>query len=356
MIRFAWLQTRTQTLVAACLLAALAVAAAVTGVQLSHLYHSMVVPCRSGCDFAMSRFLSHDRFMENSLDLLARAVPALAGVFWGAPLLAREFENGTFRLAWTQSVPRARWLVTKLALGALATASLAGLLTLTITWWYRTFDAVDTNAYGVFDRRDIAPIAYALFAFASGALLGTLLRRTVAAMAGSLALFVLVRVAMSLWVRPHLLPAARQVLSLGNADPSTQTQLGIGFSDGGPLQLFAKGDGPPGSWTLSSQVLNRAGQSVSGGQLAGFLRDHCPGVRTIPPPPVPGKAVPQPGGPAVDAARACLHQVARTFHLAVTYQPANRYWPLQLLESGVFVALAVVAALGCYWRVAHRAG
>ena len=35
-------------------------------------------------------------------------------MFWGAPLLAREFETGTFRLAWTQSVTRTRWLAVKL--------------------------------------------------------------------------------------------------------------------------------------------------------------------------------------------------------------------------------------------------
>ena len=32
--------------------------------------------------------------------------PALIGLFFGAPLIARELETGTFRLAWTQSVTR----------------------------------------------------------------------------------------------------------------------------------------------------------------------------------------------------------------------------------------------------------
>jgi hypothetical protein len=63
-----------------------------------------------GCRLAASRFLSHDAFMEHLLDILARSVPALVGVFWGAPLLAREYDTGTFRLAWTQSVSRRRWL------------------------------------------------------------------------------------------------------------------------------------------------------------------------------------------------------------------------------------------------------
>jgi len=40
------------------------------------------------------------------LDFLVLAVPLLIGMFWGAPLISREFEAGTFRLAWTQGVTR----------------------------------------------------------------------------------------------------------------------------------------------------------------------------------------------------------------------------------------------------------
>jgi hypothetical protein len=41
--------------------------------------------------------------------------PAFIGAFWGAPLIARERETGTLRLAWTQSITRRRWLGTKFA-------------------------------------------------------------------------------------------------------------------------------------------------------------------------------------------------------------------------------------------------
>src|SRR5258708_36516130 len=44
---------------------------------------------------------------------LLQAIPALIGAFAGAPLLAREFETGTFRYAWTQGFGRARWTVAK---------------------------------------------------------------------------------------------------------------------------------------------------------------------------------------------------------------------------------------------------
>ena len=59
------------------------------------------------------------------------------------------------------------------------TVVISGLLTLTITWWYRALDPLSSNKYAIFDRRDIAPIGYALFAFAAGALIGAVIQRTV---------------------------------------------------------------------------------------------------------------------------------------------------------------------------------
>ena len=52
--------------------------------------------------------------------------PALIGIFWGAPLVTRELEAGTFRLAWNQSVTRARWMAVKLGLIGLAAMATAG--------------------------------------------------------------------------------------------------------------------------------------------------------------------------------------------------------------------------------------
>ena len=47
---------------------------------------------------------------RDHLVCLDQPVPLLAGVFWGGPLIAREIEQDTHRLAWTQSISRGRWL------------------------------------------------------------------------------------------------------------------------------------------------------------------------------------------------------------------------------------------------------
>lgn len=352
MIRFAWLQSRTQTLVTTGLIGVLAIAAAITGIQLTHVYDSLVANCHSSCDLAIRQFLNDDSFLDHTFDILARAVPALIGIFWGAPLLAREFETGTYRLAWTQGVSRRRWLLDKLGFGALVSAALAGALTLIITWWYRSRDQVSTTPFQVFDRRDIAPIAYTLFAFAIGVLLGALIRRTLPAMAATLAVFVFARVAVSIWVRPYLLPPKHLVQSLLNAGPTSAVQLAIGSNNGGPVHLFVQAAAPGNSWTLSTGLVTRTGARVSSAQLTAFLHQHCASaLANVPPPPGGGKIT---HAPAADPGRQCLRLVAHTYNAAVTYQPGNRYWLFQWLEAAIFLALALLAVLATFRTVARR--
>jgi ABC-type transport system involved in multi-copper enzyme maturation permease subunit len=73
--------------------------------------------------------------LRAAMNTLVVVVPGIIGVFWGAPLIAREFEAGTFRLAWTQGVTRTRWLLVKLGVVGLASMATAGLMSLLVTWW-----------------------------------------------------------------------------------------------------------------------------------------------------------------------------------------------------------------------------
>ena len=73
-------------------------------------------------------------------------VPAFIGAFWGAPLLAHEFEAGTFRLAWTQSVTRRRWLATKLGVVSIAAIAIASGYSLVFSWWSLPFDQLGNRS------------------------------------------------------------------------------------------------------------------------------------------------------------------------------------------------------------------
>jgi hypothetical protein len=49
---------------------------------------------------------SKDKLAISALVYATIGVPLLLGLFWGAPLLAKEFEDGTHSLAWTQGITR----------------------------------------------------------------------------------------------------------------------------------------------------------------------------------------------------------------------------------------------------------
>ncbi|MGH3188450.1 MAG: hypothetical protein ACRDPY_05900 [Streptosporangiaceae bacterium] len=102
MIRLTWRQFRAQAAAAIIGLAVLAVVTAVTGPHLARLYDTSIATCRAyaDCPLVTTAFLRNDSTLRTWLGVLVIAVPGITGIFWGAPLIAREIETGTFRLAW----------------------------------------------------------------------------------------------------------------------------------------------------------------------------------------------------------------------------------------------------------------
>jgi len=337
MIRFTWLQFRTQAAVAFGGLAIFAVVLVVTGPGLAHLYDtSGIATCNAhvNCATLATRFLDKLSGFDPVLYFLGigvlYAAPAIIGVFWGAPLVAREIEGGTFRLAWNQSVTRTRWLAVKLAVIGLAAMATAGLLSLMLTWWSSPIDrATSLNPrHGIslirvgpalFDVRGITPIAYAAFAFLLGVTAGVLIRRTIPAMATTLAGFAVIQIAMPSWIRPHLIAPAHANVGLNPANI-----LGIR----GSAVLATPSYTPQGGWILSSQVIDKTGHAFHGA-----LTRAC-----------------QSGN-----FQACQASIVR-LHLRqlITYQPASRFWTFQWYETTIFLGLIVILAGVCLWRIRRR--
>jgi hypothetical protein len=338
-------QFRTQALVAAAALAALAVVVVLVGSQLLADFHTSVSTCTgsTNCSDAANNFVDKYTQMATWLDGLVLVVPGLIGVFWGAPLLARELESGTFRLAWTQSISRARWTLTKLGLLGLAGMVAAGLCSLMVTWWSSPLDfVVGAGPFAHYDTRGIVPVAYAAFAFTLGVAAGAVVRRTVAAMATALVAFAAVRVAFVEWVRPHLM---------------TPLTMRSPFTIASPRRVQVGAHLPPGAWVVHESVVNRAGEAVRGG-ATGFAVNpftavgpggvHIAGVGSCPnlkPSGAQASSFQQAG----DLVARCVDQL----HLSnvVVYQPANRYWPFQAYESLIFVGLAVVVGAFTMWWI-----
>ncbi len=350
MIRLAWVQSRIQTTVAAAGLVILTVALALTGPHLVHLYNSTVANCvsRGDCQTATDTFLRHDNSLRTWLGVIVVAIPGIIGVFWGAPLVAREIEAGTYRLAWTQSVTRTRWMAVKLAFLGLASMATAGLLSLLVTWWASPLDRAYMNRFAMFDQRDLVPLGYAAFAFALGVTVGVLIRRTLPSMATALVAFVGVRVAMTDWVRSHLAPAAHTNLSLTASDA-------LGFTRGPDGVTFVTGRASiPHAWVLSNRLVDVTGRTPSAASLHGFLQSACPNILNSPGP-GPGSGAKVIRGPAdVTIFQNCVNQLSTRFHLAVTYQPASHYWPLQWYETAIFLAGGLALAGFSLWWVRSR--
>jgi ABC-type transport system involved in multi-copper enzyme maturation permease subunit len=257
---------------------------------------------------------------QQSVRLLGTAlvgVPALLGAFWGAPLVAREFEAGTHLLAWTQSVTRARWLATKLAITCIAAIAATALFSAVLTWWAAPLDRLG-NRIGTanFGQRGIVPIGYTLFAITLGALLGTVLKRTLPAMAATLGSFFVVRFVVQLAVRPHLFKSvllAGPTRAFGSTDVTSPTS---------------------GAWVLSSKTVDATGRAVS--SIDNMLADACALTRSS-----------SQADFAVCANRLGIRDI-------VTMHPANRFWAMQTYETAIFLALALALAALCFLSVRRR--
>jgi len=217
-----WRQFRPDAIVGAAEVLIVAIILAITGVHLAHLYttlHTQLASCGGQtCESLRSGFLNNYRHVKLIGSMLI-GLPVIIGIFWGAPLVARELETGSFRLAWTQGVTRNRWLATKLTVVGLACAVTAGLTSLAVTWWAEPIDKVTATRLSpaIFDQRGLVPIGYTLFAFALGVLLGVVFRRTLPAMAGTLLGFIGVRMLTQYFLRPHLITPITTSFPLGQA-------------------------------------------------------------------------------------------------------------------------------------------
>ncbi|MBA2952789.1 ABC transporter permease subunit [Nocardioides sp. MAH-18] len=337
MIWLTWRQLRLSALVVLTTVACFAIALAATGPQLANMF------AEAPEDFFDQ--LGIDDTKQALFDFgtgLVYAVPALVGVFWGAPMVARELEAGTHRLVWTQSVTRTRWLATKLGLTALAGLA-AGLVGLALTWWCAPIDDAIAGGYSeggmlltvprlnpvLFGARGLVPAAMTLLALALGVTAGLLLRRTVAAMAVTLVAVVGLQVALPQLVQPHL----GDPVAL-DQEISEETIRGIMAGGGpgsgpGPFQRLEADLEKPGAWLLSQQTVDPSGAVVD--EFPAWTTD-CGGGR--------------------DAMAACLDRLTdEGYRQQMTYLPASQFWRIQVLETAILVLLAGGLTGFCFWRI-----
>ncbi|MGW4239526.1 hypothetical protein ACWEJP_22390 [Streptomyces sp. NPDC004749] len=241
------------------------------------------------------------RYLEYA-GLALLVLPGLVGAFVAGPVIARELESGTYKLAWTQSVSPARWLAARLAVPTLWAVVLLSVAVVLFHWAQAT---VPAGLYPLnwYDRLGFTglgplPVAYALFGIAVGALIGLLARRTVVAM--SLALL-----------------AVGSALAL--LDQYLRSRLWPTVTVEGKQQYFEEN-----AWVVQQGAVTPSGRRAS--------YNEC---------------IPIDPSPCADSGGGLTH--------FVDYHPAAHFWPLQLVETGIVLALAAVAAFAAF-RIVRRLG
>jgi hypothetical protein len=343
MIWLTWRQFRTAALTALAVLAAAAIYLLITGLHMHHTHSIDLATCASqnDCGDVLDQFRQGYDAAFHLTELLAIVAPGLIGMFWGAPLISRELESGTNQLVWNQSVTRTRWLAVKLVGVGAASIATVGVLSYLLTWWAGPLDQIAGSRFAAmtFATRDIVPLAYAAFAFALGTAVGVLLRRTVPAMAVTLAVFIGIQVLIPTTVRPNLLPSTTVIFPVNRA---TASQVNGIYTSGGGAEIYLAGlPIPHGAWVLSTTPM----EDSSGRVVAASTHLNCfPGLSAG----APSKG----GGPDITQSVACLADY--NLHQTVTYQPASHYWPLQWFETGIFLTLAGALSGFCFWRIRRR--
>jgi hypothetical protein len=305
-----WRQHRVQLLTMLMLLAGLAVAGLVSSLPIRDAYSrqalSSCLPpaARSGCDLIVSHFRSEFGGSISAARYLT-FLPVLAGLFVGAPLLARELEHGTHRLAWTQSLTRRRWLLSKTLLLGLATVAGGLVLSGLAMWWRGPFDAVEGRiSPSGFDIEGLVVPAYALFALAVGVLAGIVLRRTIPAVSVTLAVFIATRLGVENFARPHYLPARHETVSSVAA------------------QAHAR------DWVVENALVDAVGRRITTAREDLAIL-HAQQARIDPQD----------------------YLLSLGWRRAISFQPADRFWTFQAIEAGIFLALAALTVAATLWAV-----
>lgn len=259
---------------------------------------------RPGCADLSNGLYAHTERFRTIVQPALAVLPLLIGLFLGAPLLAQEYEHGTLRLIWTQSVSRGRWLAVRLGGIGLIVLLVSGSLAGPAGWFwltdvYRTpfsdaspFEAVTYPVIGP------VPVATALFALALGTVAGMLLRRTLPAMAVTGAALAAVEFALHA-LRPHLYPIVHA------------TQLGRSATG-----FFQQ---PMGAWLVSSGTVLPDGSKVPFGQCGSDRVCHA----------------------------------SSTFY--GDYHPVSHFLPIQLIESGLLLLLTAALVVFTFRRLGRAA-
>jgi hypothetical protein len=190
-IWLSWRQQRTETLIAAVVFAIVVAVVLPTGLHIASVYDDQnIAACLAhpteACRGNLDNFLVRWDSVVNIVTWF-NLVPAVIGILLATPVVL-EFERGTYRLAWTQSVTRG---------------------------WRGPLDDVGSRLQYGFDFEGLVPTAYTFFAAALALAIGVVLRRTGTAIGLAFVVFFVLRIGILGWGREHYQAAVHKSWTTG---------------------------------------------------------------------------------------------------------------------------------------------
>lgn len=308
MIWLSWRQQRTEALLVAALLAALAAVLVPNGLHMANVYDelhlsSCVVDHPRSCMEAISSFNAQFDGLSGVF-VWFNFIPGLIGVLLAAPFVL-DLEHGTYRLAWTQSVTRRRWLTVKVATAVVCALAATGAATAVVGWWRGPLDHLNGRFdVGVFDFEGVVPYAYTLFALGLTLAIGAVTRRIVPSILAGLVGYSVVRIFVQDWLRRRF------------EQPLSATW---------PANV--RGVNLQRAWVLAERPTDRFGHTMP--DVGRVMRACAPGA-------------PNP------ASFDCL--TGHGLYRHAVWQPAGRFWLFQGIEFAIFASLAVaLIGLAVVW-------
>jgi ABC-type transport system involved in multi-copper enzyme maturation permease subunit len=342
MFRVAWRQLRFGAYFTLLLLVVYVIIALITGLRVNHFYDTNVVTCQkyNNCSAADQYLLNLFQPFQKFMILVTLIAPCLIGLFWGAPISA-EFEKQTFKVVFTQSITKKKWLISKFISGAVLAVVTSSVLSIIITWWNAKIDFINQNRFVFFDLRDLSPVGYALFGFALGVLIGILFKRQLLAIVATLFIFIVSRLLIFVFIVPHLISPASM-----NFQITQNSAIGFGSFDSSGPGLVLGPPNIPNAWIYSTKIVNSKGDVID----QTYLEQHCKTLLDSFYKNSPSQspsfhkrvAIKQElmlGPPGMSQ---CVTEVSQNYHGQVIYQPANRYWPFEFLNFAMFIFISGV--------------
>ena len=324
MVWVTWRQHRATLISVPAVLGAIAVFLVIFGLKV-HRDYAALVHCPvsgpvngGGCGNLMSAFNSFDWTIGNTCAILLQLAPVLIGAFAGAPLLARELETGTYRFAWTQGLGRERQAIAKLALLGVTLAVVAAAFGELFAWFFQPFlyvEQMNRLSETVFDASGLVFPAFTLVAFMIGAFLGMLFRRVIPALAATLGVYLGLR--LGAWALHGQYP-----VSVVTSNPDQINAYGTPALPGFP-------------WVLSTWFTTQGGRAVNSSAVTKLLNMY--------------QSDPH---PSVSLSKVLAEHGYVEWN---RYIPLSHYWPMQFIEAGWLLVLAVGIGAGTVWLVRHRA-